>query len=385
MIFLANFCAINLISECKEKGYFTSVKASCFFRTIVSTRLAAGIYMLKTLNKNKAIVFMLFCLLLGIWPSTHAGQLNIQLENDGIFASDGNYTNGFSLAWESKARSSHQQQLPASMPIFFQLQHHIRLPVAQTHSAWGVKLSQRMWTPDAIILVDPQPYDRPYAGLLEIESHTADYSPRFAQKNWLALGIIGPKSQAEQVQKKVHSFTGSTPPQGWQHQIKDQVTFQLAYEVDALLLRTQKLRGKLFTNSQFELSSYSHIALGNFNSQVSLGLLFKWGTQLNKTFGRLSSHFGHTGNTTDVIRTNNFSLYSRFQLGYRFNDLTIEGKLPYDSAVTIQHQQAKAAIGINWTLDNFAISWSLNSYTRAYTSDNKSWHSYGSITLSCAI
>ncbi|WP_019026973.1 lipid A deacylase LpxR family protein [Colwellia piezophila] len=341
--------------------------------------------MLKALNKNKTIVFILFSSWLAILPPSHAGQLTILFENDGILANDGNYTNGFALAWESKPLISLKHYLPASIPLFFQLQHHIRLPIAQTHSAWGVKLSQRMWTPNTITLDVPQPYDRPYAGLLEIETHTADYSPNFAQKSWLTLGIIGPKSKAEQVQKKVHEFTDSTPPQGWQHQIEEQVTFQLAYELDALLFRTQKFRGNLFTDSQFELSSYSHIALGNLNSQASLGLLVKWGTQLNKTFGRLSSHFGHTGNTTDIIHTNNFSLYARVQLGYRFNDLTIEGNLPYDSAVNIQHEQAKAAIGINWTINNYAISWSLNRYTRTYSSDNNAWHSYGSLTLSCAI
>jgi len=34
--------------------------------------------------------------------SARAGQLNIQFENDGVFATDGNYTNGFALSWESK-------------------------------------------------------------------------------------------------------------------------------------------------------------------------------------------------------------------------------------------------------------------------------------------
>jgi len=320
----------------------------------------------------------------------NAGQLNVQLENDGLFANDSNYTNGFALGWESKPLLSSQYNRPSGMPLFFQLQHSFKFPIAQTRSAWGGKLSQRMWTPNEIELAEPQIEDRPYAGLLELESHTANYGSRFAQKNWLAIGIIGPKSRAEQVQKRVHGITGSTPPQGWQHQIQNQVTLQFAYEVDALLFRTKKLRAKeyhgpLFTNKQWELSSYSHIALGNFKTEASLGLLFRWGGMLDKTFGRLSSHFGHTGNTTEVIRTSNFIVFSKMQIGYRFNDLSIEGELPYESTIGIQHKQAKLALGINWTVEDFAIIWSLNSYTRAFVTDKKSWYSYGSLTLSCAI
>jgi len=314
-----------------------------------------------------------------------AGQLNIQLENDGIFANDGNYTNGFALGWESKPLLSHQHRLPSSVPLLFQLQHSFRLPIMQTRSAWGAKLSQRMWTPNEIDSPEPQSHDRPYAGLLELESHSADYGAKFAQKNWLTIGLIGPKSRAEQVQKRVHSITGSTTPQGWQHQIQDQVTLQFAYEIDALLYRAKKYRGALFRNNQWEVSSYSHLALGNFKTEASLGLMFRWGGMLNKTFGRLSSHFGHMGNTSEVIRTSNIFLFSKMQIGYRFNDLSIEGDLPYESEIEIQHKQAKLALGLNWTVDNFAFTWSLNSYTRAFVSDQKSWYSYGSLTLSCAI
>lgn len=315
----------------------------------------------------------------------HAGQLNIQLENDGLFASDGNYTNGFSLAWESKPQLSHQYYLSTSMPKLSQLQHYIILPVTETHSAWGMKISQRMWTPNDISVREPQSDDRPYAGLLEIESHTADYGTKFAQKSWLALGVMGPKSKTEYMQTKVHALIGSTTPLGWQYQVQEQVTLQLAYELDALLFRTKIYRSKFSDNNQWEVSTYSHLSLGNFNTEASLGLLFRWGIGLNNTFGRLSSHFGHTGNTTQVISTNNFTVYSRFQLGYRFNDLTIEGELPYESNVDIEHNQAKALIGVRWTIDDYAITWSLNSYSRAYNKDSNSWHSYGSLTLSCAI
>ncbi|PKI14792.1 lipid A deacylase LpxR family protein [Colwellia sp. 12G3] len=341
--------------------------------------------MLIACSKRNALIAFICFIMTNALLAVHAGQLNIQLENDGIFANDGNYTNGFSFAWESKPLLSHQHEQPASMPTLFQLQHYIRLPITQTHSAWGLKISQRMWTPNNIDIIEPQSDDRPYAALLEVESHTVDYGPKFAQKSWLALGTIGPNSKAEYFQKKIHALIGSTTPLGWHYQVQQQITLQFAYEVDALVFRSNKFIEKPSPHNQWEVSSYSHIALGNFNTEASLGLLFRWGSKLNKTFGRLSSHFGHIGNTTQIINSNSFTVFTRLQLGYRFNDLTIDGELPYESHVDIEHNQAKAAIGINWIIDNYMITWSLNSYTRAYRSDNKSWYSYGSLTLSSEI
>jgi len=334
--------------------------------------------------KNRLIPFIFF-ILISTMLSAQAGQLNIQFENDGVFATDGNYTNGFSLAWESKPELVKLDSPLENMPTLLQWQYLIRLPLTQTESAWGMKMSQRIWTPNNIRIVTLQSLQRPYAGLFEIESHTADYGSTLAQKNWLALGVTGVKSKAEYVQKKIHNLIGSIPPLGWQFQVEEQVTFQLAYEVDALLFRSKAYRSKYLDNNQWEVSSYSHLSLGNFNTEASAGLLVKWGTGLLNTFGRLSSHFGHTGNTTQVNSKDNFSIYSRFQLGYRFSDLTIEGELPYVSHLDIKHQQARAVLGMQWTIDNYAISWSLNSYTRAYKSDDKSWYSYGSLTLSCTL
>jgi lipid A 3-O-deacylase len=334
--------------------------------------------------KNRLIPFIFF-ILISTMLSAQAGQLNIQFENDEVFATDGNYTNGFSLSWESKPELAKLDSPLENMPTLLQWQYLIRLPLTQTESAWGMKMSQRIWTPNNIRIVTLQSLQRPYAGLFEIESHTADYGSTLAQKNWLALGVTGVKSKAEYVQKKIHNLIGAIPPLGWQFQVEEQVTFQLAYEVDALLFRSKAYRSKYLDNNQWEVSSYSHLSLGNFNTEASAGLLVKWGTGLLNTFGRLSSHFGHTGNTTQVNSKDNFSIYSRFQLGYRFSDLTIEGELPYVSHLDIKHQQARAVLGMQWTIDNYAISWSLNSYTRAYKSDDKSWYSYGSLTLSCTL
>ncbi|GAW97863.1 MULTISPECIES: lipid A deacylase LpxR family protein [Colwellia] len=344
--------------------------------------------MIKALTSSKKVycpVYFLLTILSVVLIPAQAGQLSVQFDNDGLFTSDGNYTNGFSLAWESKALRQYHQHLSSSMPIWLQWQHGMRFPVNKNQTAWGVKVSQRMWTPNDIGKMNYQSNDRPYVGLVELESHTANYSPNFAQKNWLAVGVIGPKARAEKIQTKVHQITGSTIPQGWQYQVEEQVTAQFAYEVDSLWYRKQKYQGTYFTDWQWEVSGFSHISLGNLNTQASLGFLFRWGTMLANTFGRLSNHFGHIGNITQALDGSNLTTFARLGLGYRFNDLSIEGSLPYESSVELKNTQAKACLGFTWTQENFALTWSLNGYTRAYHSDIKPWHTYGSLTLSASL
>ena len=140
------------------------------------------------------------------------------------------------------------------------------------------KLYHRMWTPTEIAYDYPQSNERPYAGLLEFESYTGAFSPSLAQKNWLTLGVIGPASFADEMQTFVHKITGSTSPKGWDYQIENQMTYQLAYEVDALLSRQQA-----FENSQWEISVYNHTMAGNLRSQSSLGLTLRWGDDLAET------------------------------------------------------------------------------------------------------
>jgi hypothetical protein len=319
-----------------------------------------------------------FCLLLSFLSvsAVNASQFHFQLENDVTFGEDGNYSNGMIFGWESDAILA-----TANNPIA--LHNWLQgLLAAQQNSqqAWGLKVSQRMWTPDEIKIAEPQPYDRPYAGYLEFEQHVALYSSYIAQKSWLALGIMGPASGTEQLQGSIHKVIGASTPLGWQHQVENTATIQLAYEIDYLLLRNPAL-----FNSQWEVSTYSHNALGNVRSELSAGLTLRWGTNLEQSFGRLSSHFGHVGNLSDGSMPQSLLFYTRLQGGYRFNDLTIDGNLPYESNVEFTPQQASASTGLSYYFSGGSVTWSFNVYSKEYLTDNKRWHGYGLLQVAWSI
>ncbi|WP_223292880.1 MULTISPECIES: lipid A deacylase LpxR family protein [Shewanella] len=310
-------------------------------------------------------------------PTAFAGQWHLQLDNDIIFGDDGNYTNAIILGWESETQSD-----LTFAPSPAQWLGMLNFSQSDAEYAWGWKISQQMWTPGLIEIEAPQPQDRPYAGYLAFEGHTAAYSATLAQKNWLSIGVVGPASGNEQVQSFVHKITDSSAPQGWQYQVKNQVTLQAAYEVDALLSRGSAFNSHLIGDTQWDVSGFSHTQAGNFRSETALGLTLRWGNELANSFGRLSQHTGQYGNLSATTKSSNFMVFSRAYVGYRFNDLTLDGSLPYDSLVEMEHKQAGLNTGIIWYHPSWSVAWTFNTYTKEYVSDADKWHGFGSLTVS---
>ncbi len=309
-------------------------------------------------------------------PVSYAEQFHFQLENDVTFGEDGNYSNGMIFGWESIATQYNAQ----SSPNIKNWQQVIMFAQSNATRAWGLKVSQRMWTPEEIKVTDPQPLDRPYAGFLEFEQHVALYSSDLAQKSWFSLGVIGPASGTEQLQGSIHKLLGASTPEGWSYQIENTATVQLAYEVDYLLFRHPAP-----FNSQWEISAFNHNSLGNFRSDINVGLTLRWGANLEQSFGRLSSHFGHVGNQLTQAQPHSLLFFTRTQVGHRFNDLTIDGDLPYDSQVEFNPHLASVSTGLIYSFSNMAVTWSFNFYNKEYLNDDKEWHGYGLLQFSWAM
>lgn len=310
-------------------------------------------------------------------PWVNAGQWHLQVDNDFVFSDDGNYTNGLILGWESTPlQDLDATASPIRWQSLFSFEQHDAL------TSWGLKLSQQMWTPGEIKISTPQPYDRPYAGYLALESHTASYGGRWAQKNWLSLGVVGPASGTDQLQNMFHKLTPSSTPKGWQHQIENQLTLQIAYEVDALLLRQDAFNNTITGKTEWELSGLSHSQVGNFRSETDLGLTFRWGTNLADSFGRLSQHSGQLGNISATAESGSWMFFTRAYIGYRFNDETIDGSLPYESYIEVENNQAGITTGFIWARPSWALAWNFNAYTKEHQSDTDGWHGYGSLIIS---
>lgn len=93
---------------------------------------------------------------------------------------------------------------------------------------WGFR--NLMYTPENIKDPDPQPWDRPWAGMSAIV-----YSRWIEQKDScsridLMIGVTGPKSQSEFFQTFVHELIGSPKPMGWDNQIPGELVLNAAWQ-----------------------------------------------------------------------------------------------------------------------------------------------------------
>ncbi|RJG51530.1 lipid A deacylase LpxR family protein [Motilimonas pumila] len=314
--------------------------------------------------------FLVFTLSILIYsPQIFASQWRLQVDNDIVLGQDGGYTSGLAISWLSE-----QMQL-ADTPKAAQWQSYLLFPLSGIKAQWGVSLQQGMWTPKDIAYNMPQPSDRPYAGVLTLSHHLALYQADTAQKSWLSLGVIGPSSGTASLQRHVHKWTGSTPPEGWQYQIEDEFVVQYAYEVDKLIFRSPK---QAFG---WDWSTFVYADVGNLRSELMTGLTFRYGQQLDFSFGLLSHRAGHLGFVKKSKQSSCWQVYSQLHLGYRFNDLTIDGDLPYSSNVEFESVRLGAKVGAWWQYSNWRLDVTMHLDHRDFQTDEEKWNGYGSLGI----
>lgn len=132
------------------------------------------------------------------------------------------------------------------------------------------KVGQLMYTPTNITVADPQPFDRPWAGMLYYTREYEFLSPNRESRTTLSgtVGVIGPGSLAEQTQKWIHrTFTGATPS-GWDNQIGGELGLM------ALVERRRAIPTLSTSNSegvQLKTTGSVRGAVGNIMTFVGVG------------------------------------------------------------------------------------------------------------------
>ena len=153
----------------------------------------------------------------------------------------------------------------------------------ETHQL-SLILGQNIFTPEDISRSDLILNDRPYAGWLYlgfglIAEREGPYKPVDTYE--LDLGVIGPWSQAEAVQKNWHEFIDTDDPMGWDH--------QLANEIGILLNLERKWKVPLpmpgKEGLELDFLPSAGIALGNVFTYASAGGMLRLGVNLGIDYG----------------------------------------------------------------------------------------------------
>ncbi|MGL5430126.1 MAG: lipid A deacylase LpxR family protein [Vibrio sp.] len=300
---------------------------------------------------------------------------SLSIDNDGVFGIDQNYTNGFFLSYTSGSITPYWWVRPLSLSVWG----------ASSLDKWEFSLGHKMWTPSDIELIEPQPNERPYAGYLHTEFNYLSLHPQQAQRFNLTLGLTGDGSLSEQAQKIVHSITNSDKPNGWEYQVEDKLVGSLGYRSHFNWGRYPALAG-----TTFELANISEVNVGNFRSDLSSGLMLRWGSDLENNFGaaQISSENPFTPGMIGASAQGWF-VFSGIKARYRFNDVTIEGDRPLDNLdrpaeyyqVHVKPWQTTAVAGFAMYARSFGASLTLTASSPEYKEDQNSISGTGSVTL----
>lgn len=201
----------------------------------------------------------------------YKGSFTVALEND-LFGggSDKHYTHGTELTYVSDTYQPEWLLQAASILPFYQTNADTRLVVS---------LGQQIYTPADIKAEIPDSNDRPYAGWLYTSlGLVTDQRARshYVDKLEVVLGLVGPDSGAESVQKRVHKWVDSPQPQGWDYQLDSEVTFDLQYQREWTLPLIDNI---------FDVVPRMAITLGTARRDLGTGFTLRLGSGLDSDFG----------------------------------------------------------------------------------------------------
>lgn len=300
------------------------------------------------------------------------GLLTLKVENDVFSAGgDGHYTNGVEGIWAFEPAEGHWSRGFAEM-----------LPGWSASSLVGVayRFGQQMYTPEDIEIERLIKDDRPYAGLLFggvsllNESQYDDW--RLAESLQVDVGIVGPASGAEVIQRNFHELIAAEKPEGWDNQLDNEPIVNVAYERNWLV--QQDLAGL-----EVEYGPSAGVALGNLYTYASSGLTLRFGEGLDRSFGNPSVAPAHGGRAF-FQRDQGFSWYTFAAVEGRYmaHNLLLDGNTFEDShSVDRREWVGDAQLGAALTWERWQVAYTYLWRSKEFE-EQDSFDQFGSVVLS---
>ncbi len=204
------------------------------------------------------------------------GILTAQFENDAFANSDHQFTHGTRIAYMGPK---------GSVPDWAKRLADLAPPFDAARSTRVVySVSQSIFTPNDITTKALIHDDRPYAGWLNFSVGLVAVGDNFLDNLELNLGVVGPASFAEDVQKTWHEWFNFRRPRGWRNQLRNEPTIQVNFERKwRALWRRFGLAG--LAGLEGDATPHAGINLGNALTQAATGLTLRLGRRLPDDYG----------------------------------------------------------------------------------------------------
>ena len=211
-----------------------------------------------------------------------ADTISFVFENDLFAGTDQHYTNGLRLEWLGEPLEDNQSNFSNSYTNFLckgvNALPFLELDSNKKYNA-GMSVYQMMYTPSEMNTTEPNYNDIPYAGHLMFSFFLFEHSDDVYDEYKLQLGIVGPASGVESVQKMIHNLTDSTQPMGWDTQLGTHLTLGIAYDHGRRLWEKE-----LFWGLHSDLIGNYGGQLGNFITALNIKSDLRIGQNYPKNF-----------------------------------------------------------------------------------------------------
>lgn len=293
------------------------------------------------------------------FPSFASGidYFTFSYENDAFYRDDGGYTNGVVVSWGYYDVEALNEE---SMPTWLaNLNQYLYLPYLEDRN-YAISYSFGQFIQTAVDFEDENliEEDAPYAGLLAWKVNVVAAGEDVSDDLSLTLGIVGPASGAEYVQKSIHALIGSKEPMGWDHQLSNEVVFRV--EAKRLWRSLVVPLGE----TEADIVTGVNAGVGNLLSDANVGISFRWGQQLQSSFSSSSPFVVQKMNGL-APSPKGWYIFANLSGSYVLNDIFINGNTFEDShSVALTHWQAGVAIGAQLNISQWNFI-----YSMIYTTD----------------
>lgn len=303
------------------------------------------------------------------------GLFSLKVEND-LFSigGDGHYTSGISGVWTFQPPDGHWSRGFADV-----------LPGWSASSLDGVayRFGQQMYTPRDIEMETLIKDDRPYAGLLlggvSLVKGSQHDGWRRRDSLRVDVGIVGPASGAEAVQRNFHKLIAADKPRGWDHQLHNEPIVNFGYERGWIIQQYPAGAGL-----EVEYGPSAGVALGNLYTYASGGLELRFGDGLARSFGIHSIPPARDGGRSSFQSDQGFSwyLFTAVEGRYMAHNLLLDGNTFEDShAVDRREWVGDAQVGAALAWDRWQVAYTYLWRSREFEEQDRFDH-FGSIVLS---
>ncbi len=184
--------------------------------------------------------------------------IELKVDNDIVFLIDRYYSSGITLnlyaSWIEKS------------PI-----NKILLPDGKYEkSYYSFGITHRMFTPERTLTPEVQPYDRPYATYLLINSNKTSFNSkkRIKKISGFDFGVIGSMAGGQFIQNQLHeNISIAQVSKGWHNQIQNDICLQYNVNIEKGIVNL----------SMFELNGFIGGTLGVPHTEAIIGASTRFG------------------------------------------------------------------------------------------------------------